>query len=211
MSEPSAAQAPRGDKESSRELFPTAETSRSYPPMVPRRIFLTKGVGRDREKLVSFEAALRDAGIAALNLVRVSSIVPPGTKIIPRDIGLKLLLPGEIVFAVVSEASTNEPHRLVAASVGVAVPRDLEHHGYMSEHHSTGQTDEQAGDYSEDLAAQMLASTLGVPFDLNLSYDERMQQYKVGGVIVATRNVTQSAMGDKDGLWTTVLAAAVLL
>jgi arginine decarboxylase len=125
--------------------------------------------------------------------------------------GLKLLLPGEIMFAVVSEASTNEAHRLIAASVGVAVPRDSDHHGYMSEHHSTGQTDEQAGDYAEDLAAQMLASTLGVPFDLNLSYDERIQQYKLGGLIVRTSNVTQSAIGDKDGIWTTVLAVAVLL
>ena len=207
MSEQPASQPP----ESPRELFALSEGSRSFPPMVPRRIFLIKGVGKDRERLVSFEAALRDAGIAYCNLVRVSSIVPPGTKLIPKDIGLKLLLPGEITFAVVSEASTNEAHRLIAASVGLAVPRDTDHHGYMSEHHSTGQTDEQAGDYAEDLAAQMLASTLGVPFDLNLSYDERMQQYKVGGFIVRTSNVTQSAIGDKDGMWTTVLAAAILL
>jgi arginine decarboxylase len=207
MSEPAAPQAP----ETPRELFTPAESSRSYPPIVPRRIFLTKGVGKDREKLVSFELALRDAGIAYCNLVRVSSIVPPGTKLITRDMGLKLLQPGEIMFAVVSEMSSNEPHRLIAASVGVAIPRGTEDHGYMSEHHTTGQTDEQAGDYAEDLAAQMLASTLGVPFDLNLSYDERMQQYKVGGVIVRTSNVTQSAIGDKDGAWTTVLAVAVLL
>ncbi len=207
----SEATVPQSMESPRRELSPPAESLRSYPPIVPKRIFLTKGVGKDREKLVSFELALRDAGIAYCNLVRVSSIVPPSTKLIPRDVGLKLLLPGEIMFAVVSEAATNEAHRLIAASVGVAVPRDSDHHGYMSEHHSTGQTDEQAGDYAEDLAAQMLASTLGVPFDLNLSYDERIQQYKLGGLIVRTSNVTQSAIGDKDGIWTTVLAVAVLL
>src|SRR5271168_3346492 len=44
--------------------------------MVPSRMFFTKGVGKHRERLTSFELALRDAGIAAQNLVRVSSIFP---------------------------------------------------------------------------------------------------------------------------------------
>jgi arginine decarboxylase len=183
----------------------------SYPPLVPRRIFLTKGVGKHKEKLASFEAALRDAGIAFLNLVRVSSIVPPGARIIPKQQGLKLLKPGAITFVVLSENATNEPHRLVAASIGVACPRDPEKHGYLSEHHSFGQTTREAGDYAEDLAAQMLASTLGVPFDIDKAYDERKEQYKVGGLIVRTTEMTQSAVGDKNGLWTTVVAAAVLL
>jgi arginine decarboxylase len=184
---------------------------RSFQPMVPRRVFLTKGVGRDREKLASFEAALRIAGVAACNLVRVSSILPPGAKIIPREQGLKLLRPGEITFAVVAENSTCEPHRLVVSSIGTAIPRDPSHHGYLSEHHSFGQKSDEAGDYAEDLAAQMLASTLGVPFDLDKAYDERKEQYKVGGSIVRTCNVTQSAVGDKAGGWTTVIAAAVFL
>ena len=183
----------------------------SLPPLVPRRIFLTKGVGRDKEKLASFEAALRDAGIAYLNLVRVSSIVPPGAKIIPRKQGLALLRPGAITFTVLSENATDEPHRLLAASIGVACPRDPEKHGYLSEHHSFGQTGREAGDYAEDLAAQMLASTLGVPFDIDKAYDERREQYKVGGLIVRTSNVTQTAVGDKKGFWTTVVAAAIML
>ena len=32
--------------------------------MVPKRMFFTKGVGKHRERLTSFELALRDAGIA---------------------------------------------------------------------------------------------------------------------------------------------------
>ncbi|GAG19255.1 unnamed protein product, partial [marine sediment metagenome] len=42
-------------------------------------------------------------------------------------------------------------------------------------------------------------------------YDERKEQYKMGGLIVRTTETTQSAVGDKKGLWTTVIAAAVLL
>ena len=182
----------------------------SLPLLIPRRIFLTKGVGKDKEKLASFEAALRDAGIASLNLVRVSSIVPPGAKVISKQQGLTLIRPGAITFAVISENATNEPHRLIAAGVGVAIPRDPEKHGYLSEHHSFGQTEREAGDYAEDLAAQMLASTIGVPFDVDKAYDERKEQYKMGGLIVRTTDCTKSAVGDKNGFWTTVVAVAVL-
>jgi len=85
--------------------------------MVPKRIFFTKGVGRHRERLTSFELALRDAGIAAQNLVRVSSIFPPNCKLLARKEGVKYLHPGEVVFAVVAENTTREPHRLLAHRV----------------------------------------------------------------------------------------------
>src|SRR5579863_2312703 len=174
-------------------------------------IFLTKGVGRHSEKLTSFELALRDARLAEFNLVRVSSIFPPGCKVISIQDGLKMLRPGQIVYAVMYDEATNEPHRLMATSVGLAIPADKDQYGYLSEHKSFGQTDEKAGDYAEDLAATMLATILGVEFDPNVSYDERKDIWRLSDKIVTTRNVTQSAVGDRDGLWTTVVAAAVFV
>ena len=179
--------------------------------MVPKRIFLTKGVGKHKERLTSFELALRDAGIAAQNLVRVSSIFPPNCKLIPRALGLKMLDPGEVVFAVVAENSTREPHRLMASSIGIAIPADRGTYGYMSEHHSFGETDDVAGDYAEELAAEMLATTLNVEFDQEKSWDEKKEVYRLSGRIVRTLNMTQSAVGSKRGLWTTVISAAVLI
>jgi len=179
--------------------------------MVPKKIFYTKGVGVHKEKLASFEMALRTAGLARCNLVLVSSIFPPGCKIMSKEEGLKLLRPGEIVFAVYDRESNNEPNRLIAASVGVAIPADASMHGYLSEHHSFGETDEKAGEYAEDLAASMLATTLGIEFDPELDWDEREQIFKMSGKIVRTANITQSAVGNKDGLWTTVFAAAVFI
>jgi len=176
---------------------------------VPRKIFLTKGVGKHREKLSSFEMALRSASIAQFNLVRVSSIFPPHSKLISPQEGLKLTKPGQVLYVVMSENATNEPHRLVAASVGVAIPKDRSQYGYLSEHHSFGQTEKQAGDYGEDLAASMLATILGIDFDPNTSYDERKDIWRMSDKIVITRQVTQSAIGDRDGLWTSVVAAAV--
>jgi arginine decarboxylase len=179
--------------------------------MVPKRVFLTKGVGKHKERLTSFELALRDAGIAAQNLVRVSSIFPPNCKVIPRALGLKHLHPGEVVFAVLAENSTREPHRLLASSIGLAIPADRTTYGYLSEHHSFGQSDTQAGDYAEELAAEMLATTLDVDFDPDKSWDEKKEVYRLSNKIVRTMNVTQSAVGDKNGLWTTTVAAVVFL
>ena len=179
--------------------------------MVPKRIFLTKGVGKHKERLTSFELALRDAGIASQNLVRVSSIFPPNCKLIPRAVGLRALEAGEVVFSVVAENSTREPHRLIAASIGVAIPADRSTYGYMSEHHSFGEPDDIAGDYAEELAAEMLATTLNVEFDPDKSWDEKKEIYRISNKIVRTLNMTQSAVGDKRGLWTTVIASAVLI
>ena len=179
--------------------------------IVPKEAFLTKGVGRHREKLQSFEMALRNAGIAHVNLVRVSSIFPPNCKLLSKEQGLEKLQPGAVIHCVMSDNATSEPHRLIAASVGIAIPRDRSYYGYLSEHHSFGQRGEAAGDYAEDLAASMLATTLGVHFDPDQSYDEKKEVWKISGRIVATRNITQTAIGNKDGLWTTVVAAAVFI
>jgi arginine decarboxylase len=177
---------------------------------VPRYFFLTKGVGRHKESLSSFELALRDAGINRFNLVTVSSIVPPGCKQITREQGAEMLKPGEIVFLVLARNSTNEPHRLLAASIGVAIPSDPAEYGYLSEHHSFGQTEETAGEYAEDLAATMLATTMGIPFDINADWDEREQNFKSSGRIIKTADITQSAIGDRN-LWTSVVAGAVFV
>lgn len=184
------------------------EVSKLY---VPTKIFFTKGVGKHKEYLASFELALRSAGIEICNLVSVSSIFPVGAKIIPRSQGLKLLKPGQITHCVIARNSTNEPNRLIASSIGVAIPADKNMYGYLSEHHPYGQTEKVAGEYAEDLAATMLATTLGIEFDAEKAWNEREQVYKMSGKIIRTFNVTQSAQGDKNGLWTTVIAVGVLL
>ena len=152
---------------------------------VPKEMFFTKGVGKHREKLTSFELALRSAGIAACNLVRVSSIFPPNCRILSRAQGAKRLEPGQVTFVVMSEAATREPHRLIAATVGVAIPRDRELYGYLSEHHSFGESEDIAGDYAEELAAEMLATTLGLEFDPDKSWDEKKEVYRLSNEIVA--------------------------
>lgn len=179
--------------------------------MIPKKICFTKGVGKHPEMLHSFEMALRDAGIEKFNIVCVSSILPPGCRMVPRSQGLAELKPGQIVFCVLARNATNEPNRLIASSVGCAIPADPHTYGYLSEHHPFGETEEKAGDYAEKLAATMLASTLGLEIMANKSYDEQKKEWKIQDKIVKTTNITQSAIADKNGLWTTVVAAAIFI
>ncbi|HUX08286.1 MAG TPA: arginine decarboxylase, pyruvoyl-dependent [Acidobacteriota bacterium] len=178
---------------------------------VPKYLFLTKGVGWHKEQLASFEVALRKAGIAEFNLVTVSSIFPPHCKILSSKAGLEMLKPGQIIFTVRSQAQTDEPHRLISASIGVARPTDPSLFGYLSEHHDFGKKEEEVSDYAEDLAAGMLATTLGeTEFDPEESWDNKRELYKITNKIVKSRSITQTAVG-RRGVWTTVIAAAVLI
>ncbi len=179
--------------------------------MVPKRVFFTKGVGRHKHELQSFELALRDADIEQCNLVYVSSIIPPNCKIISKEKGAQELRAGEITYVVMSRNTTNEPNRLIGSAIGVALPKKRSSYGYISEHHSFGVTGKKLEDYAEDLAATMLATTLGLEFDPDKDWDKRKQEYKMSGKIVRTQSVAQTAEGDKDGLWTTVIAAAVFM
>ena len=174
-------------------------------------MFFTKGVGKHRDNLQSFEEALRDAGIAAFNLVRVSSIYPPHCKILSRQRGLAGRAPGEIVFCVLAESRTNEPNRLACAGIGLAIPADKSQHGYIAEHHGFGMTQRTCADYVEDMAATMLARTQGIDLDPDKAYNERRDIYRAKGLVVRTRAIVQTVEGDKNGLWTTTVAAAVLL
>ena len=154
--------------------------------LMAKKLFLTKGKGIHEDRLTSFEFALRDAGIAGTNIVLISSIFPPHAKLISRKDGLKLIKPGQILFTIYSKNQTNEPHRMCAASVGIAQPKDKKRYGYLSEYESFGQNELQAGDYAEDIAAQMLASSLGIPFDVEKAWNEKRQQWLISGKIYKT-------------------------
>ncbi|MFC2061221.1 pyruvoyl-dependent arginine decarboxylase [Elusimicrobiota bacterium] len=179
--------------------------------LIPNKIFLTRGVGIHKDKLASFEAALRAAGIECCNLVCVSSILPPSCKMISRAAGLKLLHSGQLAFCVMARNETNEPGRIVSSSIGIAAPKEKHRYGYLSEHHSFGEKAKEAGDYAEDLAATMLATTLGIDFDSDQAWDERKEVYHASGHIIKTKNITMSTMGDSRGQWTSVIAVAVFL
>lgn len=179
-------------------------------PFVPTKAFFTKGIGRHKNKLQSFELALRDAGIEKLNLVYVSSIFPPNCKLVSVQEGVKELNAGQITFCVMARNATNEKGRLVGSAVGMAFPASQEHYGYISEHTGFGADEKEIGDFAEDLASTMLATTLGIDFDPETAYDERRQIYLMSGKIIDSSSAPCVATGEA-GVWTTTISAAVLL
>lgn len=188
----------------------TIKSQESKMELLPAKVFLTKGVGRHKYQLKSFETALRQAGVAQQNLVQVSSILPPGCKVVSRESGIKELIPGQISFCVMARADTDEHGRLVASSIGIAVPKDKEQWGYLSEVHGHGMNSQQASDMAEDLAAGMLGTTLGFELDPDTAWSEKEQAYKSSGLFIRTSSITQTAEG-KEGLWTTTVAIAMFL
>src|SRR3984893_9013808 len=172
-------------------------------------MFLTRGVGIHRHRLTAFEFALREADIEQQNLVSVSSIFPPRCQLIAREDGVATLRPGEVTFSVMARAETNEPGRLVHASIGLARPADPAMYGYISEHHGFGMSESESGDYAEDLAASMLASTLGIDFDPDAAWNDRKRLYEHTQLIIESTSITASTRGDPGGKWTCAVAAAV--
>ncbi len=179
------------------------------PPFVPKKIFFTRGVGRGESQLQSFEEALRDAGIAEFNLSSISSIFPPYAEVIDRRDGLKLLSPGQILFSVLARNSSNELNRMISSAIGYAIPTDRSKWGYLSEHHSFGETEKVAGYFAEKLAAEMLASTMGESG--NLVWDKEKEEYVLGDRILTSRNICSTAVVLRSGEWTTTIASAVLI
>jgi len=179
--------------------------------LVPKKMFFTKGVGSHKQELRSYELALRDAGIEKCNIVHVSSILPPECKVISKTEGLKELIPGMVTFCVMARCSGDEPHRLIVASIGCAIPAEKDVYGYLSEHHAFGQTEETAGHYAEDLAAAMLASTLGLELDENKDWDEKKEFFRISDKVVRTTNITQSTVIGTNGWYSTVVAVAAFL
>ena len=90
------------------------------------------------------------------------------------------------------------------------MPKESNAYGYLRTS-CFRETDEVSGEHAEDLAATMLATTLGIEFDPDRAWQEREQIYKASGRIISTTHTCQSAEGVMDGRWTTVLAAAVFL
>jgi arginine decarboxylase len=156
--------------------------------MPPSKVFLTKGVGKHKEKLASFELALRDAGIADYNIVRVTSILPPHAQLISKEKGIQNFKPGQIIYCVMAE-NVAHGHKPVGVSLAVAIPKNRNKIGYFAELMGTHNETKDLAKRAEDLASMILETIIGID-------------------VAETRSVLQVAQGDKD-LWTTVVASAV--
>lgn len=179
--------------------------------MIPKKVFLTKGHGTHRHRLQSFELALREAGIAACNIVNVSSIVPPHCTLISREEGVSLLHPGEITYCVLSEVHTKDP-KTIGASVGLAIPESKDEYGYIAEYHEPEGSVSDLKSSVEELAILMLATTKGVTAKKSgsnqVSDEEIVDQFKDQ---MRTTSVADMVQHTDSNRWSTVVAVAVFI
>ena len=111
--------------------------------IVPKKFFLTSGVGRSEDQLFSFELALRDAGVEGANIVPVTSICPPDCVELKcakgiNELGICGKHQGRIVFAVKSQVDIFGAAKrsvVVSSSVAYARPTDKNSFGYFTEYH----------------------------------------------------------------------------
>ncbi len=137
------------------------------PILIPKKVFFVSGAGKHKDPLVSFELALRDAGIEKFNLVPVSSILPPGCEFVDKKEGLSQLKPGQIVFTVMAKYTSNEKGKKIFASIAAAKPEDETKNGYVAEH--SGEWYEGASDHAEEIASYLVESAFNTKATKKLS------------------------------------------
>jgi arginine decarboxylase len=157
---------------------------------------------------------MRQAGVAECNLVKVSSILPPGTRIISRDEGVGLLRPGNIVFAIIAQAETDEPHQRITPAIAWANPDRRGMPGYIAEVEEDlchGKTDRTAADEVGEEAITILAEKLRTKVDPKQKWDRRKTSTRIGSTNVETGWLAASIEGPEERDGEKQFAAAIVL
>lgn len=180
--------------------------------LVPRKFFLTKGVGVHQKELRAFENALRDAGIQTCNLITTSSIIAPGCEQISLKEGMKHITPGMITFAVLAQSETNEPGQEIVAGIGMAHPKDPSLYGYFTElKEALGRTVEDAEQDLIEMALENLATEWDPKLEGKVEYRKGKKNYTIEGRDIMVDSVVQSARGAENNQYTVVVAAAIFI
>lgn len=180
--------------------------------IIPTKFFWTKGVGVHEKDMRAFEEALRDAGIHVCNLVKVSSVIPPGCKHISKEEGLKYIKPGQITFAIIAEAQTNEPGQIISCGIAKAQPKDQSEHGFLTEVESAiGRTAEDVEQDVTEMAIENLISQWNKKFDAEKVYRKGKKNYSVEGVDFSVDSIVQSAQGAEKNQYTVIVTVAVFI
>jgi arginine decarboxylase len=181
--------------------------------MVPQKVFWTKGVGTHKENKNARDAASREAGVGKLNLVTVSSILPPGIQEIGLDEFIKLVQPGEIVFSIHGVCESNVPGQKVCAGMGRARPWDKSHTGYVTElFEEPGVQEEDIQKRVETMALQLFADENGVEgFTAEDVWKKGKTTYEVGGIKVEIDSIIASGVCNHDGDYTCAMVMAVFV
>lgn len=137
--------------------IPTSKAPEEQQKLVPypdvrRTIPVARGIGRGPTTLAAFDAALRAAGIANFNLLRLSSVIPPGSQVRTLREGERCHLEGgwgDRLYVVIAEQRVSEPGVEAWAGIGWVQQADTLK-GLFVEHEGNGE-DSVRGDITDSL------------------------------------------------------------
>lgn len=190
------------------------------PPLIfiPARVFFVSGTATHQLERVALQRAMREAGVADCNLVKVSSLIPPEARIIPSAEGRRLLHPGNIVHAVIAQAQTNEPHQRISTAIAWAKPDRLDVPGYIAELEedlAKGKSAATAEMTVGEEALEIMAMRLRTKVDAKRAWERRgrSRTVRIGRTTVHTGSLSVSIVGpeeqDGESPWAAAFVAAI--
>ena len=117
----------------------------------PSAVSVVAGSGEGRTELTAFDRALMDAGIANLNFIRVTSILPAGVRMVP----VPSFAPGGLTPAVYARIVSHTPGERIAAAVGLGLSKHS--YGVIMEYEHPG-----AADNAEAIVRGMVEEAMAV-------------------------------------------------
>jgi arginine decarboxylase len=177
-------------------------------------VFFTAGRGVHEHERVAVQHALREAGVGDCNLVKVSSVIPPGCRVIDRAEAKELLRPGNIVFAVIAQAVTQEPHQRLSVGIGWAIPEQEGVPGYIAEveeEQARGLSGDACADEVGTTAVRLLAERLRAKVDAEVPWKRHKGWFNLGRTRATAGSLTSTVVGDEKGRYTAAVALAVYL
>jgi arginine decarboxylase len=206
-------------KRATRSSTPHRDTA-DAPPLafVPSRVFFVSGTGIDKEERIATQRAMWQAGVGECNLVKVSSVMAPGIRIISEREGRRLLTPGNMVFAVIAQAKSQEPHQRIATAVAWAKPDRDDLPGYIAEVEEDMAKGKSAATAADEAGCEVLgimAGKLGISADPSRLWDRRKRTLRMRGTTVhvgslAAEIVVPEEKDDKP-LYAVAFVAAVYI
>jgi arginine decarboxylase len=116
----------------------------------PKALSVVAGSGEGRTELTAFDRALMDAGIANLNFIRVTSILPSDIRVV----AVPEFAPGMLTPAVYSRITSHTPGERIAAAVGCGFS---DSYGVIMEYQHTG-----TGENAEAIVRSMVEEAMAL-------------------------------------------------
>lgn len=181
--------------------------------MIPTRLYLAQGVGTHKQNKNARDRASTPAGLADLNLLPVSSVLPAGIRLIGPEEFRSSVTPGQIVPAIHGICESNTVGQIVTATLTAVLPDDPEVVGYVAETYEwPGLTSEMAVRRTETSALQLFAERHGEDdFVADDVWRATRKDYTIAGHRVTLRTLHAEGEVNWEGDFCVALVAAVLL